>query len=354
MKAISLFSGCGGDSLGMKQAGLEIVAYSEKIKKFQETHHINFPNSILLGKDVKGDITKTPDAEFLTYKGTIDIVFAGFPCQGYSNAGKKKINDPRNTLFKEFVRATKCIQPEYIIGENVKGLLSRKTNNGTPYIDLIQEEFANIGYRTIYKVLECTKFGVPQKRKRFILLGVKQGSNKELSFPIGNAAATNLKKIVSFSLEGALKIEKDDFDMTTLPPECILTDMNNDDEGSNPHPYLLLKTHSRNTTYKEKTFEKGLLSFSKRISPIHSEIIDIHNPSKTIICTYNHQPRLLVPLRNKKGFWLRCLLPHELQQIQGFPPDYKLVGNKKDKITQIGNAVPPPLIETIVRHLMSI
>ena len=98
---------------------------------------------------------------------------------------------------------------------------------------------------------------------------------------------------------------------------------------------------------------KNLLSFAKRDSPIHSEIIDIRNPSKTIICTYNHQPRLLVPLKNKNGYFLRCLLPDELKQIQGFPLDYEILGNKKQKIVQIGNAVPPPLIEQIVRHVIN-
>ena len=157
-------------------------------------------------------------------------------------------------------------------------------------------------------------------------------------------------------MKGAIKIEKKDptdtpFDMTTLPEECILTDMDNDEEENNPHPYLSLKALARNVEYKGKTFPI-LLSFAKRGSPIHSEIIDIRKPSKTIICTYNHQPRLLVPLRNKNGYFLRCLLPDELKQIQGFPADYKVLGNDKQKIIQIGNAVPPPLIEQIVRHVL--
>ena len=102
--------------------------------------------------------------------------------------------------------------------------------------------------------------------------------------------------------------------------------------------------------YKGKTYNTRL-SFSKRASPIHGEIIDIRQPSKTIICTYNHQPRLFVPLKNNNGYYLRCLLPIELKQIQGFPEDYKIEGNLKQQIIQIGNAVPPPLIKQIVEKL---
>ena len=81
MNAISLFSGAGGDSLGLKDAGLNVVAFSEFNKDAIQTHLEAFPGSVLLGKDFKGDITKIPDSEFEVYKDTIKIVFAGFPCQ---------------------------------------------------------------------------------------------------------------------------------------------------------------------------------------------------------------------------------------------------------------------------------
>ena len=81
---------------------------------------------------------------------------------------------------------------------------------------------------------------------------------------------------------------------------------------------------------REKTYD-NLLSFGKRISPIHGEIIDIRNPSKTIICSYDHQPRLYVPLKNKNGYFIRCILPDELKQIQGFPSDFEVCGNLKKK-----------------------
>ena len=115
---------------------------------------------------------------------------------------------------------------------------------------------------------------------------------------------------------------------------------------------MRLKANSKDVEYDGKTHH-SLLSFSKRDSPIHCEIIDVRNPSKTIICTYDHQPRLFVPLRNKNGYYLRCLLSDELKQIQGFPADFQIAGNKKDKIKQVGNAVPPPLITLIAKQLLT-
>ena len=349
MKAISLFSGMGGDSLGMVYVGLELVAYSEKEKVFRETHDLNFKNCISLGEKVNGDITKIPDSEFEAFTNEVDMIFAGFPCQGFSQAGKKNANDVRNTLFSQFLRATRLIMPKYIIGENVKGLLTREMDDGRKYIDVIVSEFENIGYKIKYKLIKTDKYGIPQNRERLVIIGSRTGN--ELVFPEEIPGITNLENIVKFDMTGSIKIESTDFDMSTIPEQCILTDMDNEEEENNPHPYLRLKAKRRNESYGSKTYA-SLLSFGKRDSPIHCEIIDIRLPSKTIICTYEHQPRLFVPLRNKNGYFLRCLLPDELKQIQGFPADYKISGNLKQKIVQIGNSVPPGLIKLVAESLI--
>ena len=113
-----------------------------------------------------------------------------------------------------------------------------------------------------------------------------------------------------------------------------------------------MRATDTNFTYNGKT-HANLISFGKRKSGNHIEIIDINKPCKTIICTYGHQPRLFVALCNKNGYYLRCLLPNELKQIQGFPEEYKVAGTISKQITQIGNAVPPPLIKLIVEHFIN-
>ena len=358
LNAISLFSGMGGDSLGIINAGLNLIAYSEISSVYRESHDLNFPNCDLIGN---GDITKTDDSEFLKYKGKCDLIFAGFPCQGFSNAGKKDKDDPRNTLFKEFLRATKLIKPRYIIGENVKGLLTKQTTDKQNYIDVIKASFEEIGYTIYSQVLKAHNYNVPQKRERLIIVGIKNNINKTFNFPppIENSNP-NLIDIVKFNMTGALKIEPEDFDMNSIPNECMLTDLNNDESGCTcsdkcicdykPHPNLKLLAKSKDYVYKNKAYPCRL-NFGKRI-PVGGEIVDIRNPAKTIICTYSRQPRFFVPLKNKNGYFLRCLLPDELKQIQGFPSDYKVSGNTLNQINQIGNAVPPPLITTIIKQLI--
>lgn len=355
--SISLFSGLGGDSLGMTQAGCKIIAYNELKPMFCNSHRENFPDSELICDGKINDISKLKDSCFTKYNGKTDILFAGFPCQGFSTAGKKKDDDPRNTMFLEFLRVAKLTNPYMIIGENVKGLLTRKTSNNELYIDVIVNEFEKIGYEVIYKVFKTEKYNVPQKRERLIILGIKKDNPYGWipSFPAEQSNNPNMISIIKYDMTGAVKADSEWF--KDIPDECILTNMNdineyNDNNGA--HPYLLSKINaSEIDKYYDGKQHEYLFSFGKRGSPIHCEIIDIRYPSKTIICAYEHQPRLFVPLRNQNGYYLRMLLPDELKQIQGFPADYIVCGTNKDKITQIGNAVPPPLIRAIVEHVTS-
>jgi DNA (cytosine-5)-methyltransferase 1 len=350
MNALSLFSGCGGDSLGMKRAGFNVVAYSEFKQSAIDSHQANFPDSVLI-KDSKSkftDITKIEDSQFEPYKGKVDLVFAGFPCQGFSKAGKKDAADPRNQMFRHFVRVVKITGPQYFIGENVTGLTSMKSgpNEGDPLmLDIIRGAFAEIGYKFTYKILEACQFGAPQKRKRCLLVGWKdslvfdEGAYWKAVEAYGKTKTMpTLRSFVATTLEGAIRLPDaaipEHFATYALPiPE-------DQEPSGTPHPYLSLKVNA------------NLLSCSKRVSPIHSEIIDLDAPSKTIICTYDHQPRLYVGYRKGTGpSYARILLPDELKQIQGFPADYKVLGSPKDQVVQIGNAVPPQIIEALASIL---
>jgi DNA (cytosine-5)-methyltransferase 1 len=350
--AISLFSGCGGDTLGLERAGFKVVAFSELKKTFAETHLLNFPDSktILDSKGKTSDITKIEDTQFQLYTDKVDLIFAGFPCQGFSHAGKKQQDDPRNQMYLQFVRATKLIKPRFIIGENVQGLERMKSGpdpQDPMMIERIRAAFAQIGYSIAYKVHEATDFGVPQKRKRVLIIG--WDTSRVTNF---NAAtfweqvavngrankATTMRSFVTNSMEGAYLI----------PPQSVpegfstyaLPVVQNAEPSGTVHPYVKLKA------------DTNLLSCTKRDSPIHSEIINVDAPSKTIICTYGHQPRLLVGLKKPDGTaYARTLLPDELKQIQGFPSDYKLSGSVSERVIQVGNAVPPPMIDSVAKAL---
>ena len=194
LKGISLFSGMGGDTLGMLKAGVEVIGFNENNKPAIESHKKNFGNCNLIGSiQDKFNILNIKDELFSKFAGEVDIIFAGFPCQGFSKAGKKMSNDPRNTLFREFARTTKLIKPKYIIGENVEGLLSRKTTDGGTFISVIKEEFEKLGYTIYYQVFNTVRFNIPQLRKRLIIVGIRNDLGQSFSFPeYLNDGKTNL------------------------------------------------------------------------------------------------------------------------------------------------------------------
>uniref|UniRef100_A0A6C0D6F7 DNA (cytosine-5-)-methyltransferase n=1 Tax=viral metagenome TaxID=1070528 RepID=A0A6C0D6F7_9ZZZZ len=275
-------------------------------------------------------------------------------CQGFSRGGKRKSDDPRNQMYLQFVRVVKTVKPKFFIGENVTGLVSMKSGPAETdplILDKIKKAFKDIGYDMTHQVVEATEFAVPQKRKRIILVGWREDVTFEpTSFwaSVNSYTKCKMPKMRSFvtnSMEGAFEIPTknvpDDFAQYALAVEQTA------EPTGTFHPFVALKASASNETYNGTTY-KSLLTCSKRGSPIHSEIIDLDRPCKTIICTYDHQPRLLVGLRKPDGTsYCRVLHPDELKQIQGFPSDYKIHGNNKEKVTQIGNAVPPPIIEAV-------
>lgn len=172
---LDLFCGSGGLSKGFEWAGFNIVAANDNFKAACETFRKNHKNTIL----VEGDITK-PEVKNEIYKSienkVIDIVIGGPPCQGFSYAGKRLVDDPRNFLFKEFVEVVSHLMPKVVVVENVEGILT--SNHGATF-DSIKESFAKLGYKMHGKKLHAVKYGVPQKRKRVVIIGVLDGDPEE-------------------------------------------------------------------------------------------------------------------------------------------------------------------------------
>lgn len=175
---IDLFCGAGGLSKGFEWAGFNIIAANDNYKPACETYRINHKNTSL----IEGDITNT-DIKKALFEATIgkkiDIIIGGPPCQGFSHAGKRIIDDPRNFLFKEFVEIVSKVKPKVVVLENVEGILTM--NNGKSF-EGIKESFRELGYNLAGKKLLAAKYGVPQKRKRVIMIGVLEG-NPEDCYP---------------------------------------------------------------------------------------------------------------------------------------------------------------------------
>ena len=155
--------------------------------------------------------------------------------------------------------------------------------------------------------------------------------------------------MLRFDMRGAIQVEKDLIDEAGVPEEFML--LGEGEPTGTIHPYLTLKVNERDIVYNGKAVSRFAFSFGKRISPVHCEIVDPRICSKTLICTYDHQPRLFVAQKTSKGYFLRPYTIDEIKELQGFPRDYKLSGELKHQIIQMGNAVPPPLIQGICSWL---
>lgn len=172
---LELFAGAGGLALGLEKAGLSCKLLNEIDPWACKTLRKNRPNWNVL----EGDVTKM---SFRDYRGNIDVVTGGFPCQSFSYSGKRLgLLDYRGTLFYEFVRVVREVRPLIFVGENVRGLLTH--NKGNTLKSMV-EILEMAGYDVLPpRVLKAVYFDVPQKRERLFIVGVKRGSNVKFSYP---------------------------------------------------------------------------------------------------------------------------------------------------------------------------
>jgi DNA (cytosine-5)-methyltransferase 1 len=184
LTAISLFSGCGGMDLGMMQAGFEVRVMIDNESTCCETLATNFlgPRWNKWGKNQKRkpvilcrDICKTSTRELLAAAdlkvGEAGLVTGGFPCQGFSVGGKRRLDDQRNTLYLQCVRVVREALPRYFIFENVPGLASMARGR---IIDQICQDLAGCGYDVVWQMLNAVDYGVPQRRVRIFFVGTRR------------------------------------------------------------------------------------------------------------------------------------------------------------------------------------
>lgn len=190
---IDTFAGAGGFSLGFHLAGAEIKGAIEIDSWATDTFMANHPET----KVIKKNISLMDDNEILSTFQTPDILLGGPPCQGYSVANRNNGDpkDPRNTLFEQFLRVGKLLNPSVIIMENVPNIAKAKTADGVLVVDIIKDELKNIGYFVYDKILEATDYGVPQIRKRLFIIASKKELNAAFPKPSHHINGDNgLKK----------------------------------------------------------------------------------------------------------------------------------------------------------------
>jgi len=315
INAIDLFCGCGGMSQGLKTAGINVIAgidiWDKAINSYSKNHdHLA----------ICADLTKLSPQDFdKTYnknKKNIDLVISAPPCQSFSIAGKRDKNDPRNSLFVEFVKYLEYFKPKAFLMENVIGILSKKTAENEKVIDIIMKEL-NKNFNCIICKLYASDFEVPQNRRRVIIIGIRKDLNIIPTEPlpiIDNDNKTAVKNIL---------LPKVDIDQSYYLSEKAINGIRNK---------------------KEKAIRNG--------NGFGAQYLDLDKPSYTIPARYHKDGYdALVKYSNTE---IRRLTILELKRIQSFPDDYIIEGSKKDIIIQIGNAVACKFAYHLGKHLISL
>ena len=301
LNVIDLFCGCGGMSKGLTDAGLNVIAGIDIWDKAVESYNKNYEH-----KAYCEDLTQLPPEKFNELYNkenkNIDILVGGPPCQSFSIAGKRDKNDPRNALFMEYVKYLDYFKPKAFIMENVIGMLSKKTANGENVIDIIMEQL-NRNYNCTINKLYASDFGVPQNRRRTIIVGVRKDLN-----------------ILPKEPEPIIKKTQD-----RIPVKTILMPKEEVDKKYYLSEKALAGIANKKGVNKEKGFGFG------------AQMLDFDKPSYTIPARYWKDGYDALVKYNEKE--IRRLTITELKRIQSFPDNYIIVGSNKDIIMQIGNAV---------------
>lgn len=348
---ISLFSGAMGLDIGLGKAGLNVVIGQDFEPTCVETMKANGHN--VLGGDIR-DINPQTLLDMTNLKvGEPFLICGGPPCQPFSTAGKRLgINDPRGSLFMDFIRMIDHIRPRFFVMENVKGIMSAPLKHvpnaerdehdpdqklGT-VLDVILSEFRKLGYKTVYGLLDAVNYGAPQFRERFVLIGSRDHEDIFLPIPthfqkhqnqeyrwrtIGDVIRDledNEEDCASFSNERRryLQMIPEGGNWRNLPEEIIPVAMGG--------------------AYKSGG---GKVGFYRRLS--------YSQPSPTVVTSPVQKATMMChPVKD------RPLSVKEYARIQQFPDDWRFIGTTAAKYRQIGNAVPIGLGEAIGKTLIAV
>ena len=320
---IDLFSGAGGLSLGFEQAGFRQLLSVEMESDYCQTYRTNFPHHQLLQKD----LTALTEQDLLNYLNgqSVDLVIGGPPCQGFSMAGKigrTFADDPRNHLFKEFVRIVKTVQPHFFVMENVARLYTH--NSGKTRTEIIRA-FQNIGYLVECKVLNAADFGVPQVRSRVIFIGRRDKG--KISFP---EPCQISHQTVGSAIGHFPKLASGE---------------------SNPHVANNEAMNHSAQMLEKMAFVKNGGNRNDIPEPLRPKTGDVrkyirYDSNKPAICITGDMRKVFHYEQN------RALTVRELAALQSFPDDFIFCGSKIAQQQQVGNAVPPLLAKAIAESIL--
>lgn len=301
--AVSLFCGAGGLDLGFEQVGFKTIWANDIDKDACKTHQNWSKAKVVCKKISEVEAADIPSS---------DIILGGFPCQGFSLSGPRKIDDSRNALYKHYVRIVKEKKPKIFVGENVKGLLTMA--NGEIF-QAIKTEFSECGYDVYSQLVNAKNFGVPQDRERVIIMGFRKDLNiKSFELPV----PTNMKMTMREALAGMEE-----------PAE---------DEICNQPYSSRYMSRNRKRDWDEVSYTIPAMAKQVTLYPGSPDMVKVDKDSWAF----------------GKGGVTRRLSYKEAAAIQTFPRDIVFFGDLVSKYKQIGNAVPVKLAAYVATYIYSI
>ena len=330
---IDLFSGCGGLSLGFEQAGFNSLLAIDNWNDALSTYSFNRKGAQTLCADLSAIDPLKIKRDYAI--NTIDAIIGGPPCQGFSIAGKRIIDDDRNKLYKSFVKFVEIFKPKTFVMENVPNIL----NIGGGLIkDAILCDFEKIGYTVNYKVLIASDYGVPQNRRRAIFVGVH--NNKYFDFPkTFDGCKITAKEALSDLPENSVP------NATFYPsnPESLFQrKMRKNSSGIFNH---------ETTNHSERT--KHIISLvpdGGNYKDLPKDLQGIRNVHIAWTRLSSQKPSFTIDTGHRHHFhYLYNRIPtvRECARLQSFPDNFIFQGSKTSQYKQVGNAVPPLLSQSI-------
>ncbi|MEN5197248.1 DNA cytosine methyltransferase [Sphingobacterium faecium] len=334
---IDLFCGCGGLSLGFEMAGYDILlgvdSWKDALCTFEHTHK----NS----KGILADLFKDQPSDIKNKSGIdkVDVIIGGPPCQGFSIAGKRIVDDERNQLYKSFVNFVEFYQPKVFLMENVPNIVSM----GKGIVkDSIIEDFEKLGYNVVYKILLASEYGVPQNRKRAFFVGTKNNEKFEFPEPLSTASVTTGDAI------------------SDLPENTIENGTNYQIDAKSDYQKLIrgrskgIYNHEI-TNHSEQTVHIiSLVPDGGNFKNLPKELQQTRNVNIAWTRLNSGKPSFTIDTGHRHHFhysFNRVPTVRESARIQSFPDSFIFLGSKTSQYKQVGNAVPPLLAKKIALEI---
>lgn len=362
---IDLFCGVGGLSLGFRQAGFDIVASVDHDPTNVEMYSKNFPDS----KCIQADISKITGKEIRSIAGIgnkrVHVVFGGPPCQGFSMIGKRRYDDTRNSLIFEFARIVREIAPKYFILENVPGIL---TGNMKSKVDSFVRRVKRAGYSVVTPIqtVNAMDFGVPQRRRRVVILGYLKNLPAPNYSDIMNTKVKPKTPTVWDAIGDLAKVNKakvfykqDTYDGKLGLCSDYAKIMRGETRIRDKYPPCKKKTEvltgCQLVIHTPKTIERFKITEPGTIEPIsHFYRLAKNGLAPTLRAGSDSSRGLFTAARPIHPTLPRCITTREAARLHSFPDWFQFHQKKCHAFRQIGNSVPPKMARALAQSIMKI